>query len=350
MLDSSHVSNINIVSEKVLSSPEEIKAELPLTDSIRQFVFDERNIIANIIKRRDTRLLVICGPCSIHDVASAHEYAERLLELRKKYAQTMHIVMRVYFEKPRTTVGWKGYINDPHIDNSFDIEYGLRKARSLLLWLNDMGLSVATEALDPISPQYVSELISWAAIGARTTESQTHREMASGLSMPVGFKNGTDGGLETAINGIKAASSPQVFMGINQQGRVVLLSTRGNHHCHIVLRGGVQPNYDEKSIHDAQVLMESAGLNPSLLIDCSHGNSNKDYKRQPLVAQAVIEQVVAGNRAILGLMLESHLYEGNQSSNQEKGQMKYGVSITDACIDWHTTADLLAQFHRILSR
>jgi 3-deoxy-7-phosphoheptulonate synthase len=342
--------NVNILSEQVLSSPEQIKKEIKMSERLKEFIFLERNTISRIIHRHDKRLLVICGPCSIHEMNAAMEYAERIAELRKKYAKTLNIVMRSYFEKPRTTVGWKGYINDPHIDGTFDIEYGLRKARILLRSLTELELPLATEALDPISPQYISEFISWAAIGARTSESQTHREMASGLSMPVGFKNGTDGNLGAAINGIKAASKSQVFMGINQQGQVVLLTTKGNPDGHLILRGSEQPNYDKSSVSKAEETIKASNIDSTLIIDCSHGNSNKDHQRQPLVAEDVLRQRQDGNENIIGIMLESHLFEGNQSSDIPKEELKYGVSITDACIGWDTTEDVLAMCHESMSK
>lgn len=343
------LNNINIRSEKIMITPAELKAKLPVSEKALNFIGGARRALSNIIQRKDHRLLVVCGPCSIHDIDAAKEYATRLKKLHDEYSDSLYIVMRVYFEKPRTTVGWKGFINDPHLDGSFDIEHGLHQARELLCWLAELELPLATEALDPISPQYLAELFSWSAIGARTTESQTHREMASGLSMPVGFKNGTDGNLGTAINALKAASESHAFMGINQQGQVALLVTQGNPDGHVILRGGKQPNYDSVSINLAEKAMISAGLIPNLVVDCSHGNSNKDYSLQPLVTENVVGQIEEGNKSILGIMLESHLFEGNQSSEQPRGDMNYGVSITDACIDWDTTADLLARCHQLLA-
>ena len=342
------LNNIHIRSEKVMITPAELKTKLPISQPALDFIGQARQTMSNIIQRKDHRLLVICGPCSIHDIDAAKEYATRLKKLHDEYSDSLYIVMRVYFEKPRTTVGWKGFINDPHLDGTFDIEQGLHKARELLVWLAELELPLATEALDPISPQYLAELFSWSAIGARTTESQTHREMASGLSMPVGFKNGTDGNLGTAINALKAASESHSFMGINQQGQVALLVTQGNPDGHVILRGGKQPNYDSVSISLAEKAMTSAGLTPNLVVDCSHGNSNKDYSLQPLVTENVVHQIQEGNQSILGIMLESHLFEGNQSSEQPRSEMRYGVSITDACIDWDTTADLLSRCHQQL--
>lgn len=342
------LNNIHIQSEKVMITPAELKAKLPISDRALAFIGQARQTISDIIHRKDHRLLVICGPCSIHDIDAAKEYATRLKKLHDDYRDSLYIVMRVYFEKPRTTVGWKGFINDPHLDGSFDIELGLHKARELLCWLAELELPLATEALDPISPQYLAELFSWSAIGARTTESQTHREMASGLSMPVGFKNGTDGNLGTAINAMKAAAEPHAFMGINQEGQVALLVTQGNPDGHVILRGGKQPNYDSVNIALAEKAMTAAGLSPRLVVDCSHGNSNKDYSLQPLVAENVVHQIQEGNSSILGIMLESHLNEGNQSSEQPKSEMRPGMSITDACIGWDTTAELLAKCHQQL--
>ncbi len=343
------LNNIHIRSEKVMITPAELKAKLPISNQALSFIGQARQTMSDIIQRKDHRLLVICGPCSIHDIDAAKEYATRLKKLHDEYSDSLYIVMRVYFEKPRTTVGWKGFINDPHLDGSFDIEQGLHKARELLCWLAELELPLATEALDPISPQYLAELFSWSAIGARTTESQTHREMASGLSMPVGFKNGTDGNLGTAINALKAAAESHAFMGINQEGQVALLVTQGNPDGHVILRGGKQPNYDSVNISLAEKAMVSAGLVPSLVVDCSHGNSNKDYSLQPLVTENVVHQIQEGNKSILGIMLESHLHEGNQSSEQPRSEMRYGVSITDACIDWDTTAELLERCHQQLA-
>jgi len=337
------VENIHIASEDVLATPNELKRELPLSDQSRDFISQARETISNIIHRRDKRLLVVAGPCSIHDIKSAKEYALKLKKLHDELSDDMYLVMRIYFEKPRTTVGWKGLLNDPAMDGSFDVEKGLRLGRELLLWLADLGLPVATEALDPISPQYLSELFSWAAIGARTTESQTHREMASGLSMPVGFKNGTDGKLEVAINALESARHPHHFMGINSNGQVALLRTQGNPDGHVILRGGTAPNYQSEDIRRIEDKIQAAGLSPKLVVDCSHGNSSKDHTRQPLVANDIFEQISRGNDSIVGIMLESHLNEGNQSSSLPHEQLKYGVSVTDACINWQDTEQLLQQ-------
>ncbi|MBJ7224011.1 MULTISPECIES: 3-deoxy-7-phosphoheptulonate synthase [unclassified Brenneria] len=342
------LNNINISAEQILITPDELKTKFPLSDNEQQAIADARQTIANIIHGRDPRLLIVCGPCSIHDTDAALEYGRRLQSLSAELGDRLYIVMRVYFEKPRTTVGWKGLINDPHMDGSCDVEAGLHIARELLLKLVNMGLPLATEALDPNNPQYLGDLFSWSAIGARTTESQTHREMASGLSMPVGFKNGTDGSLGTAINAMRAAAMPHRFMGINQSGQVCLLHTQGNADGHVILRGGKKPNYSAQDVAECEKQMQDAGLKPSLMIDCSHGNSNKDYRRQPLVVESAIEQIKAGNRSIIGLMLESHLNEGSQSSEQPRSAMRYGVSVTDACISWESTEALLRSVHQEL--
>ena len=342
------LNNVHISDEQVLITPDQLKAEFPLTAAQEAQIEQSRQTISNIIAGRDPRLLVVCGPCSIHDPETAIEYARRFKTLSEQVSDSLYLVMRVYFEKPRTTVGWKGLINDPHMDGSFDVEGGLKIARQLLVELVSMGLPLATEALDPNSPQYLGDLFSWSAIGARTTESQTHREMASGLSMPVGFKNGTDGSLGTAINAMRAAEMAHRFVGINQAGQVCLLQTQGNPDGHVILRGGKTPNYSEQDVQACEKQMTDAGLRPSLMIDCSHGNSNKDYRRQPVVAQSVIDQIKAGNRSITGLMLESHLNEGSQSSEQPRSEMKYGVSVTDACINWETTENLLRTMHQEL--
>lgn len=345
--DSLH--NVHIVDEKVLITPQELKQKLPLSTQLRQQIKASRQDIAKIIHKQDNRLLIVVGPCSIHDPQAALEYGNKLAKLAKKLSDKLYIVMRVYFEKPRTTVGWKGLINDPKIDGSFDVEHGLHIARELLIELAELGLPLATEALDPITPQYMADLFSWSAIGARTTESQTHRELASGLSMAVGFKNGTDGSLATAINAMKAASMGHSFIGINQQGQVNLLHTEGNPDGHVILRGGKIPNYQAEFVAQCEIELDNAGLEQAIMIDCSHGNSNKDYRKQPMVAEDAVQQIVAGNRSIIGLMLESHLYAGNQSAEQPVSQMKYGVSITDACIDWQTTETLLTHIAKRLA-
>jgi 3-deoxy-7-phosphoheptulonate synthase len=341
--------NINVVSSDLLATPEEVKRRLPLTGRAADTVLRSRQAVRAILERRDPRLFVVVGPCSIHDVSAAREYANRLKELASRVESTLLLIMRVYFEKPRTTVGWKGLINDPDLDDSFHIEKGILMARELLLYLAELGLAVGTEALDPIMPQYLSELITWTAIGARTTESQTHREMASGLSTPVGFKNGTDGSLATSINALQSVRHPHHFLGITQQGQSAVFRTRGNSHAHIVLRGGGgRVNYDAVSIALAERELRSAGLPATIVVDCSHGNSNKDPARQPQVAENCVAQIVDGNRSIVGLMLESHLKAGSQSIPKDLSKLEYGMSITDPCIDWATTETLLLKLHASL--
>jgi 3-deoxy-7-phosphoheptulonate synthase len=343
--------NVNVVSSDLLATPEEVKRRMPLTDSAADTVLKSRETVRAILERRDPRLFVVVGPCSIHDVAAAREYASRLRSLATRVESTMLLIMRVYFEKPRTTVGWKGLINDPDMDDSFHIEKGIAIARNLLLHIAELGLPAGTEALDPIMPQYLSELITWTAIGARTTESQTHREMASGLSTPVGFKNGTDGGLSASINALQSVRHPHHFLGITQQGQSAVFRTRGNMHAHIVLRGGGgRVNYDAVSIALAERELTAANLPPTIVVDCSHGNTNKDPSLQPMVAENCVTQIVDGNRSIVGLMLESHLKAGNQPIPKDLTQLEYGVSITDPCIDWLTTETLLLKMHQSLQR
>ena len=343
------LTNIRIKNEELLISPETIKTLFPLTETLENQIEQSRKHIVDILERKDHRFIVVCGPCSIHDTKAALEYAHKLKKLSDELSEHLLIVMRVYFEKPRTTVGWKGMINDPHMDSSFDIEYGLKQARQLLLNITQIGLPIATEALDPHTPQYIGDLISWSAIGARTTESQTHREMASGLSMAVGFKNGTDGNLDVAINAMKSASMSHRFVGVNQKGQVSVLLTQGNPHGHVILRGGKSSNYDADSIAMCEAHMIKAKLMPNLMIDCSHGNSNKDYRRQSIVMDEIIEQIINGNHSIIGAMIESNLFEGNQSSDQAPEMLKYGVSVTDACISWETTETLLRRMNQQLA-
>lgn len=340
--DSIH--NVNIAEEYVLITPNQLKSEFPLSEALRKQIETSRKVISDIVHKRDPRKLIVIGPCSIHDPKAAMEYAHKLKALADKVSDKLYIVMRVYFEKPRTTVGWKGLINDPNLNGTFDVEKGLRIGRKLCLDLAELGLPLATEALDPISPQYLADLFSWSAIGARTTESQTHREMASGLSMAVGFKNGTDGNLSVAINAMQAAAQGHSFIGINQKGQVTVLTTKGNTDGHVILRGGKAPNYEAKYVEECEQALRKAGLPEAIMIDCSHGNSNKDYRRQPIVAEDALQQLLNGNQSIIGLMIESHLFEGNQSSEQPFEQMKYGVSITDACISWETTEEMLSNF------
>lgn len=336
------LTNTNLAAERVLISPIDLKHHLPLSPDGERHVIEARQTIKRIFDREDHRLLVVTGPCSIHDIEGAKDYARRLKRLHDELGDTLYIVMRIYFEKPRTTVGWKGLINDPHMDDSFHIEEGLHKARELLVWLAELGLPVATEALDPVSPQYLGDLFAWAAIGARTTESQTHREMASGLSMPVGFKNGTDGGMAVAVNALESVASPHSFLGINQQGQVTVIQTKGNVCGHVILRGGNDgPNYDSVNVALCEEALRKAQLPENIMIDCSHGNSSKKPELQPLVAENVINQLLEGNRSITGLMLESNIESGNQSIPEDLGQLKYGVSVTDGCIDWETSEKLL---------
>lgn len=336
--------NLRVTGIDPLPSPAEIKAELPLSEEGSQFVAKSRQEVVDILTGRDKRALVVVGPCSIHDPAAALDYAKRLAPLREKLKKELFIIMRVYFEKPRTTVGWKGLINDPHLDGSCDVAHGLPLARKILLDITKLGIPAANEALDPVTPQYISDLISWAAIGARTTESQTHREMASGLSMPVGFKNGTDGGLTVAINAMQSASHPHAFIGIDEQGRNSVIRTMGNPHCHVVLRGGEKgPNYDAASVNAAGDRLTAAKLNSRLMVDCSHANSSKDHNNQPKVLKSVAEQLRAGSPYILGVMIESHLVAGRQDFVPGK-PLNYGQSITDACIDFPATEAALTEF------
>jgi len=340
---SDQIHNINVIAKEKLPSPKTIKAILPLTQSARETVINSRNALVSILDRKDKRLIVVVGPCSIHDIDAAKDYASRLKHLSDDLSDVFHILMRVYFEKPRTTVGWKGLINDPNIDDTFQIDKGVHIARSLLIHLNEIGIPVATEALDPIMPQYLGDLISWTAIGARTAESQTHREIASGLSTPVGFKNGTDGSLSVAINAIKSARDSHHFLGLNDSGQVTVYKTKGNRYSHVVLRGGPEPNFDKKSIALCEKKLKAEGLPPRIMIDCSHGNSNKDFNLQPMVAHSSIDQVLDYNHSIIGFMLESNIEEGNQQIPEDLSELKYGVSLTDACMNWETTEALLSE-------
>ncbi len=332
------VHNVNVASQDILITPQQLKLALPMSGSVKETLATSRKVIEDILDRKDHRIFVVVGPCSIHDPAAAMDYARRLKTLADELADTMYIVMRVYFEKPRTTVGWKGLVNDPHLDDSFKIEEGLHISRKLLLDILDLGLPTSTEALDPISPQYLQDLISWTAIGARTTESQTHREMASGLSSPVGFKNGTDGGLSVATNALNSVARPHRFLGINSQGQVSVFTTRGNTYGHIVLRGGsAGPNYDSVHIRLCEDALEKAGVASNIMVDCSHANSDKQPELQPLVVDNVVHQILEGNSSIVGLMIESNLKAGNQVIPSDLNKLEYGVSVTDACIDWETT-------------
>lgn len=344
------ISDTHIEQSQVLITPIEIKTKVPLTDLAEITVLKSRQEIEAILDGKDSRKFIVVGPCSIHDVKAAEDYAKKLKKLSEQVKDRLLLIMRVYFEKPRTTVGWKGLINDPDLDDSFNIEKGLIMARSLLNNIAEMGLPSATEALDPIVPQYISDLISWTAIGARTTESQTHREMASGLSMPVGFKNGTDGSIQVALNALQAAREPHHFLGINDQGQVSIFRTTGNAYGHIILRGGDQkPNYDASSVKLAEEKLKEAKLPTRIVMDCSHGNSRKDHRLQASVFENVIQQVLNGNTSIVGMMLESNLYEGNQPLCSNREQLKYGVSVTDKCIGWKETERIILAAYDQLS-
>ena len=332
--------DLRIVEVKELLSPAQVRGQHPISERAAATTYASRQAIHNILHGKDDRLIVVVGPCSIHDPVAALEYATRLNRYRDSLSDALEIVMRVYFEKPRTTIGWKGLINDPDLDKSFHINKGLGIARKLLVTINEMGLPAGTEYLDLITPQYIADLISWGAIGARTTESQGHRELSSGLSCPVGFKNGTDGNLRIAIDAIRAASGPHNFLSVTKEGRTAIFSTTGNQDCHIILRGGQQINYDAKSVSRATKAMHTAGLTPGIMIDCSHSNSQKQSERQIDVAQEVGEQIAAGNHDILGVMLESHLVAGRQDV-AAADELVYGQSITDACLAWEHTIPAL---------
>jgi len=336
--------NANVTAQELLPTPRQIKRRLPLSSQAQEVVLQSRQIVRSVLDRDDPRLFVVVGPCSIHDLEAARDYADKLSRLSKKVADTLVLIMRVYFEKPRTSTGWKGLINDPFMDDSFHIEEGVARARRLLVAVAELGLPAATEALDPIMPQYLSDLLTWTAIGARTTESQTHREMASGLSTPVGFKNGTDGSLSVAINALKSAASPHSFLGINKDGQCTVIRTRGNAYGHVVLRGGNRrPNYDSVEIALCERELRAANLPTNIVVDCSHANSNKDYRLQPLVMENCVNQILEGNGSIVGLMIESNLEAGNQPVPDRLDELRYGVSVTDACIDWPTTERVILE-------
>jgi 3-deoxy-7-phosphoheptulonate synthase len=334
--------DLRVIGTQRLPTPRAMELAVPMTERANRTVVEGRAAVQNILAQRDSRLLVIVGPCSIHDPQGAMEYARKLAALSRELSEHLFVVMRVYFEKPRTTVGWKGLINDPRMNNSCEIEEGLHIARKLLLEINELGLPAATEFLDPIVPQYIDDLITWAAIGARTTESQTHREMASGLSMPVGFKNGTDGSLQIAIDAMSSARTPHSFLGIDNEGFTSIIRTRGNAEGHVVLRGGrARTNYDPESIADAAAQLAKNKLPPVLMVDCSHANSLKQHARQEDVWRSIIEQRAAGQRAIIGAMVESYLHEGNQPVRENPAELTYGVSVTDACLSWEVTERML---------
>ncbi len=334
--------NLNILELVPLITPRTLKQELEASPAILNTVLSARQTIRDILTGKDPRLLVVIGPCSIHDPVAALEYATRLASLRQELEQKLFILMRVYFEKPRTTVGWKGLIYDPHMDGSADIACGLRVARRMLLKINALGLPTATEMLDPIVPQYTADLVSWVAIGARTTESQTHRQMASGLSMPIGFKNRTDGNVQVAVDAMEAARHPHSFLGIDEDGHIAIVRTNGNDCGHLILRGAKSgPNYDTGAIQDACARMTTGGLHPTLMVDCSHGNADKKFTAQEMVWNSVLAQRLAGNSAIIGMLVESNLGEGSQPIPKDLGDLRYGVSVTDECIGWETTERLL---------
>lgn len=338
------IENVNVNSQDVLITPAELKEEMPLSAAATKSVLEGRQTVRDILDGKDHRIMLVIGPCSIHNVDEAKEYARKLKKLADEVSDTLFIIMRVYFEKPRTTVGWKGLVNDPYLNDSFKIEEGLHIGRQLLIDIAEIGLPTATEALDPISPQYLQELVSWSAIGARTTESQTHRELASGLSSAVGFKNGTDGGLTVATNALQSVSSPHRFLGMNFEGRVSVIHTKGNPYGHVVLRGGSsKPNYDSVSVAMTEQALKKAGVSTNIMVDCSHANSNKNHDLQPLVMDNVSNQILEGNKSIIGLMIESNLEAGNQSIPSDLQDLKYGVSVTDACISWDTTEKSLRE-------
>jgi 3-deoxy-7-phosphoheptulonate synthase len=332
---------VNIDGITPLITPSQLKEKHPISPTAVAHVREHRRIIESILSGHDSRLLVVVGPCSIHDPKAALDYAHRLRDLQHTLKEELFIVMRCYFEKPRTTVGWRGFLYDPSLAGQGDIQAGLTHARELLLQIVDMGVPVATEMLDPIVPQYIADLISWASIGARTTESQTHRDMASGLSMPVGFKNSTEGNLDIAINAMEAARHPHSFLGINSDGQISIIRTRGNGQGHIILRGGTSPNYDVKTILDTEEKLRKANFTPAIMVDCSHGNSNKQFEKQEQVAYDVVKLICEGHKSLIGIMLESNIIEGRQSVGADLSQLTYGVSITDACIGWDTTVRLL---------
>lgn len=344
------VENLNINETKAIITPNDFKKQYPLTEKAQDFIYDSRQVIENILSGEDKRQFIVVGPCSIHDYNMAIEYARKLKVLAEEVKDKFFIVMRVYFEKPRTTVGWKGLINDPHLDDTFEMEEGLTIARKLMLEITEMGLPIGTEALDPISPQYLSDLVTWSAIGARTTESQTHREMASGLSSPVGFKNGTDGSVSVAINAMLSAATPHSFLGINEEGKVAIIQTKGNAFGHVILRGGsAGPNHDSVSIAEVVDEMQKSTVSPNIVVDCSHGNSHKNHKLQPVVFKDVMNQVIAGNKNIKGVMIESNIHEGSQKLIPgKKEDLKFGVSITDACIGWEETEEVIKQVAQLI--
>lgn len=350
-MDLAKLINTHVKNYYLLPPPKQIHSLFSPSEESFKTVLTGRQTIQNILDGKDRRLFIVIGPCSIHDPKAALEYAEKLKKLADKVKDQLFLVMRVYFEKPRTTIGWKGLINDPKMDDSFHIEEGLKIARKLLIQITELGLPTATEALDLVTPQYLSDLVCWSAIGARTTESQSHREMASGLSMPVGFKNNTTGSVQVAIDAIKSAFTSHHFLGIDPEGRTSVFKTTGNPYCHVVLRGGnKKTNFDPKSVKHCEEELEKANLRQKIMIDCSHGNSNKDHRKQPEVFESCIDQVMHGNRSIAGMMVESNLFEGNQPIPKDLSQLQYGVSVTDKCIDWKTTEKMILAGHEKLSK
>jgi 3-deoxy-7-phosphoheptulonate synthase len=346
----SRIKNLNVASISPLDPPSEYLAEIPISKEVEDLVVRSRREITDILNGDDERFVIVTGPCSIHDEVAGKEYAERLAAIADELRDTVMIVMRVYFEKPRTTVGWKGLINDPNLDGTCNMAEGLRRARNFLLEVGEIGLPSATEFLDPFTPQYISDLVSWGAIGARTAESQTHRQLASGLSMPIGFKNGTGGSIQLAVDGMIAAQAQHAFLGIDDAGAAAVVQTSGNDATHIVLRGGSDgPNYDAENIANAQKVLADSGMEPNVVVDCSHANCNKDHNLQPVAFRDVIGQRAAGNTGVVGLMLESHLNAGNQSLNGDASTLKYGVSITDPCVDWATTEVLLREAAEVIA-
>jgi 3-deoxy-7-phosphoheptulonate synthase len=342
IMNTSNIENVNVTSFDPMPTPDDLHRRLPISASAAKVVTQGREALRNILDRKDPRMFIVVGPCSIHDPVAGLDYARRLRKLQDEVSDTLLLVMRVYFEKPRTTTGWKGYINDPDMDDSFHVDRGMENARKFLLDVGELGLPTATEALDPISPQYLGDLIAWTAIGARTTESQTHREMSSGLSTPVGFKNGTDGDISIAVNAILSASHPHSFLGLNSQGRVAIVRTSGNQYGHVVLRGGDgRPNYDTVSVAMAEQALTKAGLPANIVVDCSHANSFKNPELQPLVMADVVNQVRFGNKSLVGVMIESNIVAGKQSIPEDLSQLKYGCSVTDGCVGWETTEKML---------
>jgi len=342
------IENINVNAEQAIITPNQLKDLYPLSEKIVDTIEKGQTTIKNILNGDDNRLLVVVGPCSIHDIKSAKEYAQKLKKLSEEVCDSLYLVMRVYFEKPRTTVGWQGLINDPFLNNTFEIVEGLKQARELLIYIAELGLPVAGEALDIVTPQYIQDLISWTAIGARTTESQSHRKMASGLSSAVGFKNGTDGNIEIAINAVESVASSHNFISIDPSGHVSIVRTNGNENTHIILRGGKEPNYTPESVKEYENRLKESGLPARLMIDCSHANSFKKAANQKNVLKSIEEQILTGNTSIMGVMIESNLYEGKQSICDDLSKLKYGVSVTDECIGWEETQVLLKNFSNSL--